>query len=816
MGSPRHDGARPMEELRAMKFTPLVFGPGIRLMRHLRIGTKMALMGLLLLIPLVLLLAGAYRGAQQDRRIAWEEQQGTRLVRVSTELIGLLQAHRGLTNRSLSGDATAREKLAAKREELAAAIRRLDEASAGVSGFVVEDIWRERRASLLALAEGRHSTRREEAFAEHSTAVEQTRQFLLLVAERSGLLLDPEAGTFFLMDIAVERMVPLSETIGLARGQGSAILVRGDASNTERVQMLGRTELLERQLGDLRGKFEALARAGTPPPADWQKAIAGAQDFGRHVGEVFSAEVLEGDPAAFFARGDAALSALAALDRTVLDTLESALEARRAERTKRMVVELSITGLGVLVMLYLAASFYLSFMGAFAALTKGVRQVADGNLEHRVEIRGSDELADIGSALEAMNARLSAMVAEIRSSAVRVGQAGQQVAGGSSALSQRTDEQAASLRQTVATVNQLSAAVASNADAAQELDRIASDLRRQAEAGGTAMRETEASMGALESSSRRVGEIIGVIDGISFQTNILALNAAVEAARAGEAGRGFAVVAAEVRQLAQRSSAAAGEIRALIGASTEQVGTSVQRIGHVSSTLAAVVGGVQNVSERLRGIASASAEQSQGLREMSQNVGNLDEITRQNAAMVEESTTASQELVARAQMLSSAVSSIRLRQGSADEARALVERAAALVQQVGWEAASHRIRDRSEGFTDRDMYVFAVDRNGTYRLHAAKPQNEGKRVHDIPGVDGDRFVGDAWSRTERGPSWIEYDILNLETGAVQPKASYMLRVDERLVLGCGVYRTTGDAAPAAPARSPASAPRRGPTALAPA
>jgi len=221
----------------------------------------------------------------------------------------------------------------------------------------------------------------------------------------------------------------------------------------------------------------------------------------------------------------------------------------------------------------------------------------------------------------------------------------------------------------------------------------------------------------------------------------------------------------------------------------------VARIENVSATLDAVVSGVQNVSDRLRGIATASSEQSQGLREMSQNVGNLDEITRQNAVLVDESTSASQELVERAQLLSSAVASIRLRQGSADEARDLVERAFALIQREGWEAASRIMRDRSQGFVDRDLYVFAVDRSGTYRLHAAKPGSEGKRVHDIPGIDGDRFVSDAWSRTERGAGWIEYDILNLETGKVQPKASYVHRLDDRLVLGCGVYRMVQQTAP---------------------
>jgi hypothetical protein len=304
------------------------------------------------------------------------------------------------------------------------------------------------------------------------------------------------------------------------------------------------------------------------------------------------------------------------------------------------------------------------------------------------------------------------------------------------------------------------------------------------------MRETVDSMATMQTSSRRVGEIIAVIDGISFQTNILALNAAVEAARAGEAGRGFAVVAAEVRQLAQRSSVAAAEIRKLIGESTGQVAASVSRIEHVSTTLDAVVTGVQDVSQRLRGIASASAEQSRSLGEVSDNVGSLDEITRQNALMVEESKRASQDLVDRAAKLSGAVASIRLRQGSADEARDLVDRALQCVKQYGLAEACARMRDRSQGFVDRDLYVFAVDRSGNYRLHAAKPAMEGRSIREVPGIDGDRFVHDAWHSTERGPAWIEYDILNLDTGKVAPKSSYMVRLNDQLVFGCGVYVTT--------------------------
>jgi methyl-accepting chemotaxis protein len=459
----------------------------------------------------------------------------------------------------------------------------------------------------------------------------------------------------------------------------------------------------------------------------------------------------------------------------------------------------SLAGMGL--MAYFATSFYVSFMGAVKRLSRGMAAVADGNLAHHFDIEGRDEMADIGKLVERMADRLSTMVAEIRSSAVRVSGTGEKLAEGSAALAQRTEEQAGSLRQFVATVGQMSSAVASNAAEVNQLDSVTARVHGDAEQGGRTMAETIAALGALEDSSRRVSEIVAVIDGIAFQTNILALNAAVEAARAGESGRGFAVVAAEVRHLAQRSGAAASEIRQLIGQSRTQVENTVLRVQRTGDTLQAVVTGVRGVSERLRGIARASAEQSQGLSEMTSAVGNLDEITRQNAAMVEVSQQSSRSLVQRAETLAQAVASMRLRQGSADEARALVLRAAELVARKGRHGASAELHSKDSGFVDRDLYVFFIDRQGRYQLHGAKPAMEGQRVHELPGIDGDRFVQDIWAAAEAGGGWVEYQIINGATGQVQPKASWVQGLDREVVVGCGFYRQAGMGGAAAAAAS---------------
>jgi signal transduction histidine kinase len=218
---------------------------------------------------------------------------------------------------------------------------------------------------------------------------------------------------------------------------------------------------------------------------------------------------------------------------------------------------------------------------------------------------------------------------------------------------------------------------------------------------------------------------------------------------------------------------------------------SVERTRHVSRALDALVEGVRKVSGSLQSIAAASAQQSSGLVQVSQAVGNLDELTQRNVAMVEDSTVAAADLVERAGALSGAVASIRLRQGSADEARGLVQRAMAEIQSVGLAAAKANFHSRERGYVDRDLYVFIVDRQGVYRLHGAKPAMEGKRVHEVPGIDGDRFVREAWQAGESGGGtggWVEYDIVNPETGVVQPKASYVVPLNSAQLIGCGVYR----------------------------
>ncbi len=291
-------------------------------------------------------------------------------------------------------------------------------------------------------------------------------------------------------------------------------------------------------------------------------------------------------------------------------------------------------------------------------------QIAAGNLLVPIALARGDDRSLMAS-LEAMRVRLTTIVAGIKTSAESISVAAGEIAQGNVDLSQRTEEQAASLEETAASMEELTSTVKANTDNARQGSTLAATASQTASAGGDVVHRVVSTMEDISSSSSKVAEIISVIEGIAFQTNILALNAAVEAARAGEEGRGFAVVAGEVRTLAQRSAAAAKEIKDLIGTSVSHVKAGSELVQDAGQTMGEVVRAVQRMTDIMGEIASASAEQSTGIEQVNVAVTQMDEVTQQNAALVEQATAASQAMADQAEALRAAVSIFKVGESSA-------------------------------------------------------------------------------------------------------------------------------------------------------
>ncbi|MFZ6815980.1 methyl-accepting chemotaxis protein [Undibacterium sp. Rencai35W] len=756
------------------------------IMGKISLRTKLLCMAATFALPMLILSVNITLKYQQDLDIAAEEANGIGLSRQVMDLIIETQKHRGLTNLKFAGQ-DVEQPLTATRGKLKDQLKRINDLVMASPALELGASWKALSEQIQQLADGKLAATAADNLSQHHQLVAEGIRFLLLEAEKTGLVLDPEAATYFLMDTAIQKMPSWIENLAQLRGLGSGFAKKGDLDFADKAVLISKIEALRVALNAVVDTNPSLQRAKEEIPVSQKAAVETSDAFIASAKANLLGEKVSIDGPAFFEQGTTAISKLLAFQTDVLNRLDILLQERVKDFAFKRNMTIWIIVIAFLFTTYLVYGFYRGFVRALSAVSEASKSVASGDLTTQIHIHGKDELAQTGLVLENMNFNLSGLVANVRSNASMVSQLGNQLATGIGDLSIRTEQQASSLEQTSASVEDLAETVKKNAESARSVDILASKVRLIAESSSTTMSAAVDSMQGIQTSALKMQEIVSLIDTIAFQTNILALNAAVEAARAGEQGRGFAVVAAEVRNLAQRSAGSAKEIKLLIDDSVNRVKTGVSQINEVNTTLTDIVDGIRNLAGNINSISTASEEQSNGLAQISEAIRHLDEITQSNGQMAEQAKNSSILLEERAIGLAKAVSSFKLRQGTADEALMFVNKAVHLYQSAGRNALPMITADKDKQFADRDMYVFAFDRSGQYRAFAGNASKLQVNLLEVTGLDGRKLVSDAFAIPQSG-GWVDYTILNPATRKVDAKMSYIVPVSDDLVLGCGVYK----------------------------
>lgn len=467
------------------------------------------------------------------------------------------------------------------------------------------------------------------------------------------------------------------------------------------------------------------------------------------------------------------------------------MAARAAALRKPLLLGCGIGALSLLVVGYLGMALHRGIAQSLHSMLQGVRAVTEGDLSRRFSIPGRDEVAAIGAELDKMTRQLSRMTGDVRGAALRVGQASQAVADDGHQLATHSQWLAARLREATGGLNELDKAITHSADSASRLCTQLRQLGERVSTGNASMAESLTAIEALEASAKRVAEINGVIDDIAHQTNLLALNASVEAARAGGAGRGFAVVAGEIRQLAQRCSASAAETRELIDETSLQVARCSASVREADATLSSLAHDMEDVTGQLDALARDSTEHHQRVLSTADGVRELSDGTQQNMQGVRRCGDNARLLVAQSQGLQQSVGSIKLRYGSTDEARAMVERGLHRIAEVGLTQALAEFNQPHGPYRERDLYIFCLDSEGCYLALSLKPSLVGHRFQDTPGLPisaTERFLAQARAVLANGPGWVEFDGGEGTVQRYTQRTVWVAPLEHGGLIGCAAMR----------------------------
>ncbi len=638
---------------------------------RLKISTRFAVLGamalLLAAIPTVIFVSDAY----QSMALAQREARGTEPVVAVLKVIQLTQQHRGLSALVLGGNDAMQAKREAKQQEVNEAVQAMDSlASKLLTEPTSKAAWAKALNDWNTLRDNVSGRKISvaDSFKAHTAQVRQLLDTIDLMADEFALSLDPNQDSYQLIQSVMYALPALAEELGRARAKGAGMLATKTAAPADRLALGIYVTSGEERLEQMVSAFDKTVAANQIFKNSLGGQMAEAADLARQAIKLAREQILDQEQlsyagseyVALFTR---AIDAQFKVNTVAMGSLDSLLKARVAERQIHAGITLGVMSTLMLLCAWFGVTAARSItrqLGGEPCEVMAVTQaIARGDLTSAITVRPGMESSIVASMAE-MQASLLKVVSAVRRSSDSIAIGSQQIADGNSNLSQRTEEQASSLQQTASSMEQLSGTVRSSADSAREANQLATTASNVATEGGHAVSQVVSTMEAITAASKKIADIIGVIDGIAFQTNILALNAAVEAARAGEQGRGFAVVASEVRNLAQRSAQAAREIKTLINDSVEKVETGSRQADEAGRTMHDVVEQVQRVSQLIGEISIATQEQTSGIGHVSSSVTQLDQVTQQNAALVEQAAASAADLSHQAAELVNAVKAFKL------------------------------------------------------------------------------------------------------------------------------------------------------------